>query len=174
MRLPSDSGRPGIPFVCLWIFFHHKLQKSKISAADECWCLMHTECILRTPQYCRQVRPCLTARAPASLDGTRQYGRSWAYSCHQITTKFAFLFWMCGTAAKIPSLYVFDLSQQEPSWRFEKPFQRMPFFLTAACGFLLLKFLGKEHVSQSSDAARKDTELELLSQNWQHLYYTLV
>lgn len=116
---------------------------------------------------------CLTVCGPAPSGGARQYGRSWAYSCHHMTTEFAFLFWRCGTANRITPVYLFDLSQHGPSWSLEKPFQRVSFFLNTACGLLSLTFLGKLHTSQSSNGARMDTELELLSQNWQHLYYIL-
>lgn len=143
MRLSPDSGRPGIPLVCLQSFFHHNCRNQKSVTQMNADRLMQAERILKTPQYCRQVRPCLTACGPASSDGTRQYGRSWAYSSHQMTTEFAFLFWICGTAARIPPVYLLDLSQHGPSWRFEKPYQRMPFFLTTACGFLSVTFLGK-------------------------------
>ena len=90
-------------------------------------------------------RACLAWQhcGPASSDRARQYGRSWAYSCHQMTAEFAFLFWICGTGARILPVYLFALVHHGPSWRFEKPYQRMPFFLTTASGFLSLMFLGK-------------------------------
>lgn len=74
---------------------------------------------------------------PGSMEGAGDY------SCHQMTTEFAFLFLICGTAARIPPVYLSVLSQHGPSRRFEKPFQRMPFFLTTACVFLSLTLLGK-------------------------------